>query len=201
MYDAEQTRANIEYYLRNGRCPRCGGANKLEPGKKTCRECALKISEAWRNRRAWRRENGQCTRCGKILPEGSEFIQCDDCRAYLRSYGKFNKERYERFKEAGKCVHCGKLVEPGKVLCKKCLDYHVEYNRTDNGAACREKYRQKRKERIESGLCIDCGRPVKEEGYTRCKRCRDMRMDSCRKYRIKKKLAKEAEEARRRTRA
>ena len=195
-YNREQQKANYEYFIRNGRCPRCGGKNPVEKGKRVCRECSLKISEKRRDKRAFWKANGQCTRCGKPLPEDSRFVQCEDCRDYIHSFYKFNHRRYERLKEAGKCVKCGESwAEPGKTMCQKCLDRHVEYEQS-YGNAYRDKKRQQRQERIAAGLCYDCGRPT-DNGHTRCQRCREMRMDSTRKYRITKKIEMEAEQARR----
>jgi hypothetical protein len=182
MYDAEKTKANYDYYVRNGRCPKCGGANPVMPGKHVCLECAMKESESRRNRRAWRRENGLCTRCGKPLQDGATFKQCDDCRKYTHKYFRFNKARYESLKEAGRCVKCEDMAEPGKTMCRKCLFQYIKYG-MEHREQINERKRRVRRERIENGLCVDCGRPT-DEGHTRCKRCRDMRMDSTRKYRI-----------------
>lgn len=200
MYDAEKTRANRQYYLRNGRCPRCGGANPVEPGKASCRECAQKQAVKRYELRERRRAAGQCTRCGKPLPEGSKYLQCEVCRAYIGTFRVFNKRRYEDLKEAGKCVKCGLWAEPGKTMCRKCLNDHKAYEQS-YGEAFKEQKRARRAGYRAAGLCIDCGEPVREQGHTRCKRCREMRMDSTRKYRINKRIEKMAEEARRQTNA
>lgn len=47
MYDLNRVRANTAYYLSQGRCPRCGGKQPVEPGLKRC-------SAASRNPRAER---------------------------------------------------------------------------------------------------------------------------------------------------
>ena len=188
---------NRDYYLRNGRCPRCGGKHPLMPGKRSCRECALKASDRRREIRAFRRENGLCTRCGKPLPEGSAYLLCDDCRAYQRSFQSFNERRYEGLKNQGKCVRCGSWAEPGKTLCRKCAAEQARYDaRRSEAYSARKK--QRRQARIEAGLCIDCGLPA-DEGHTRCPACRARRMDSSRKYKIIKRINKEAEAARRRS--
>lgn len=193
MYDAK---ANRNYYLSQGRCPRCSGRNFVEPGKCECRECSLKESEKLRELRLIRRENGQCTRCGKILEDGTKYVQCAECRKYNAAFFKFNRERYYGLKEAGMCVKCGAPAEPGKTMCRKCLDAHVQYAQKFKDEL-RETKRKRRAERIEAGLCIDCGKPVGDNEHTRCKRCREMRMDSVRKYRITKRIQKQADEARR----
>jgi len=193
-YDEEKRRANYNYYLSIGKCPRCGGKHPVQKGKHVCRECSLKQSEQRREKRVFFKENGLCARCGKPLPVDSRFMQCQECRDYIGSFRKFNKARYESLKRAGKCVKCGDWAEPGRTLCKKCLDDHRKTEQS-YGEAYRDRKRQRRQERIAEGLCIDCGRPT-DNGHTRCIRCREMRMDSTRKYRIIKKIEKEAEEAR-----
>lgn len=187
--------SNRDYYLGRGRCPRCGGKHPVEPGKRQCRECTEKASEGRKRQRKYRRENGLCTRCGKPLEEGSAFVTCEDCRVYLSTFKAFNKCRYERLKRAGKCVKCGDWSEPGRTMCRKCLDAHRAYERS-YGDAYRDKKRARREGYKAVGLCIDCGQPT-DGGHTRCKRCREMRMDSCRKYRINKRFEREAQEARR----
>lgn len=193
MYSEKENR---EYYIRIGRCPRCGGKNPLAPGMHTCRECADKSSAGWRERRKYRRENGLCTRCGKPLPDGSKYVTCDKCREYIRPFKAFNKARYEGLKLQGKCVKCAKRwAEPGKTMCKQCIaDWHR--SATLNNDTYQENKRKRRQELREAGLCIDCGQVVDGDNHTRCKRCRDMRMDSTRKYRIRKRLEKEAEDVR-----
>lgn len=146
-YNSEKTKANREYYLRNGRCPRCGGANPVEPGRNRCRECALKSSNARREQRIKRREDRRCTRCGKPLPEDSRYIQCNECRTYLRKYQVFNKARYEQLKAEGRCVKCGEWAAQGKRCAASAwiiisqMDKVTEIgtkNRNGRGAICTE---------------------------------------------------------------
>ena len=193
-YDAEKCRANRDYYLKNGRCPRCGGKHPIEPGFKRCRECAIKASQDRQNQRMFRLENRLCTRCGKPLEDNSTFVQCEVCRAYIGTFRAFNKQRYEGLKEQGKCVKCGEWAEPGRTMCRKCLDDHKAYEQS-YGDRLKVIKRARREGFKAVGLCIDCGQPT-DGTHTRCKRCREMRMDSCRKYRITKRIEREAQEAR-----
>lgn len=186
--------SNYEYYIGRGRCPKCWGKNPVMPGKRVCAVCASKKSESLKKRRTLRREQGLCTRCGKPLPEGSKYVQCEVCRAYIGTFRAFNKRRYEGLKAAGKCVKCGGWAEPGRTMCRKCLEDHKAYEQS-YGDAYKEKKRARREAYKAVGLCIDCGAPTDGE-HTRCKRCRDMRMDSVRKYRINKRFEKQAKEAR-----
>lgn len=178
-----------EFYLSRGRCPRCGGRNPIAPGRTECAECLAKHRESRRKLRDARRAAGLCTRCGKPLPEGYERLQCETCRAYIKTYWVSDKRRYDALKEAGKCTKCGDWAEPGRTMCRKCLDAHIRYER--NNPILKERKKQRKAGYRAAGLCIDCGRPVREEGHTRCKRCRDLRMDSTRKYRITKRIQKQ----------
>jgi hypothetical protein len=169
---------NYNYYISTGRCPRCGGMRPLAPGKRTCRECALKQSEDRKIKTVFRRENGLCTRCGRPLSKGHKHVQCDECYSYNKAY---HKERYDKMRDQGLCIMCKGFAEPGKTLCKACLErWHANEDREGNA----EKQRQRRQECREKGLCIDCHTRKVEPGHTRCKRCRGLRMDSTRKYRI-----------------
>ena len=112
---------------------------------------------------------------------------------------KTNKERYDWYKDRGICTSCGRVwAEPGFVRCKAC---------EAKIAACHDKEREQRiltkreqrRQRIEAGLCTECGKRPASEGMRMCPRCRAMRNDSTRKYKIQKKIAREADEARRRS--
>lgn len=190
-------KANRDYYLNNGRCPRCAGKNPVEPGTHRCRECGLKESERYRLRKQYWIDTGKCSRCGVPL-EDKRFKTCQKCRDYAAQFKPRkrdnNKSAYEKRKEAGKCVRCGKrYAEGGMVYCRECLDKHKRWQQNaDPGWA--KKY-ERRQKRIDAGLCIDCGRPTKD-GRQRCDRCIEMRRESTRKYKITKKIRVEAERER-----
>ena len=110
-----------------------------------------------------------------------------------------NRERYAWYKDRGICTSCGRVwAEPGHVRCKAC-----EAKIT----ACHDRKREQRviakqeqrRQRIEAGLCTECGKRPASEGMRMCPRCRAMRNDSTRKYKIQKRIAREADEARRRS--
>lgn len=186
----ERDRANYAYYLRNGNCPRCSGMRKVEPGKSTCAVCARKVRESSQKRRDLWREEGRCHSCGRELTD-DRFVTCELCRnvrGVRRS--RAGKEKRLAWKAAGKCAECGeRWAEAGKTMCKPCLKaLNERLRRNDPDNAKKYAWRQKR---IDAGLCIDCGRKT-EDGKRRCNRCREMRRDSEIKYRIKKKLEREA---------
>ena len=108
---------------------------------------------------------------------------------------EYNHNRREWYKGYFICTSCAvNEAEPGRVNCKECLKkYRAKHQ------ARREEYnaqkKQLRHERIEAGLCPQCGHPAKP-GFKMCGRCRDARNDSTRKYKIKKRLEAEANAAR-----
>ena len=182
---------NWAYFLKNGNCPRCHGLRKVEPGMKTCAVCALKNRESNRQRRAQWAAEGRCHSCGRELTD-ERYVTCELCRkvrGVRRSEGM--KARRLAWKAEGKCQECGvRWAEAGKTMCKPCLKALKDRDRR-NDPDHAKKY-ARRQARVEKGLCIDCGRKA-EPGKKRCNRCRDMRRESEQKYRIKKKLAREAQ--------
>lgn len=187
----EQSRENRAYYLRNGRCPRCGGKRPLANGRVLCLECQRKHDEDQRARLARWRAEGRCTRCGGETD--AEHAQCQSCREYMAPIRRAASKRWrDRMIEAGMCTRCGKTwAEPGRKYCRACLAKHAaETNTPEN----REKANLRRAERRAAGLCIDCGAPT--EGHQRCERCLEMRRDSTRKHAILKRIQREADRAR-----
>jgi len=188
VYDAK---ANREYYLRNGRCPMCSGKRPVEPGTHRCRECAIREC----NNKAARKQRwidaGKCSRCGGELADDGRKT-CPECRRKASKFKKRNKEQKkaiaEERKQEGKCVRCAiRWAEAGHVHCKQCLqEMRERYKQYDPDGA---KRREKRQQRIDAGLCIDCGRPT-EGGRKRCQRCIDMRRESGRKYKIHQRTLK-----------
>ncbi len=182
---------NWAYFLKNGNCPRCHGLRKVEPGMKTCAVCAMKNRESNRRRRAQWAAEGRCHSCGRELTD-KRYVTCELCRkvrGVRRSEGM--KARRLAWKAEGKCQECGvRWAEAGKTMCKPCLKALKDRDRR-NDPNHAKKY-ARRQARVEKGLCIDCGRKA-EPGKKRCNRCRDMRRESEQKYRIKKKLAREAQ--------
>lgn len=109
---------------------------------------------------------------------------------------KTNKERYKWYYDHGLCTTCGRVwAEPGRVRCKACEAKIAMYH--DRAKAERqERQRQRRAERIAAGLCTECGKRKATEGMRMCPRCREMRNDSTRKYKIQKRIEREAQKAR-----
>lgn len=194
---AESHKENRRYYLRTGRCPRCGGKNPLMPGRSLCWDCAKKHDDQQNVRRAEWKSTGLCARCGG--ERDSKYKTCAKCRAYMtvlrRKKAAEEKERRDVLRDKGLCTRCGKTwAEPGRAWCRKCADQHKRYTKSD---AYREKHRAWLEERVNAGKCIDCGAAVRD-GRLRCDRCNEMRKDSNRKYRITQRIKQEAKRNRRR---
>lgn len=146
----------------------------------------------------------KCSGCGTMFePEpGDTHKTCPRCRERKKKYRKEHREEHKKasrelywfYRERGICVNCGQTwAEPGKSRCKACEEKHKVSKSIYDPTG--DKRRAQRQARIDAGMCIDCGRPV-EPGSHRCRRCIDMRMDSTRKYRITKRLARKAEKLR-----
>lgn len=197
---SEQYRANRMYYLNNGKCPRCGGKRPVVKGYVLCEVCKKKHDDTYKERREQWRNEGLCIRCGRERAEGR--MQCEKCLERDRKESqKYHKEWRDKTKEKGFCISCGATwAEPGHVYCKKCLKKKSrDYSQSEYKDKGNQKRRELRKQRIEAGLCIDCGLP--NDGITqRCPKCAEARRDSARKYAIQKRTKKQAEEARRRSR-
>lgn len=186
MYNSERARANREYYLSRGLCPKCNGRRRLAPGRRSCEVCAKENREIKRRTHERRIAEGLCTQCGKPLDDRAHKT-CEACRQ--RNYAKrsdldreANKARYEAYLEKGICPGCGqRWAEPGHTYCAGCLAKNRRSQKKNPENA--EKKRQMVRRRRENGLCVDCGRPA-IPGRQCCARCRDSRRDSVRKYRI-----------------
>lgn len=190
-------KANRDYYLNNGRCPRCAGKNPVELGTHRCRECALKESERYYSRKQYWIDTGKCSRCGAPL-EDTKYRTCQKCRDYAARFKPRkrdeNKSSYDRRKEDGRCVRCGiRYAEGGMVYCRECLDKHKKWQQNSDPAWAK-KY-ERRQKLIDAGLCIDCRRPT-NNGRKRCDRCLEMRRESTRKYKITRKIRMQAEQER-----
>ena len=106
-----------------------------------------------------------------------------------------NRERYRWYKDRGICTTCGRAwVVPGHVRCKECEAKIAKYHEASYDKR-KEQQKQRRQERIAAGLCIECGKPA-IPGMRKCERCRMMRNDSTRKYKIQKRIERAAREAR-----
>lgn len=75
---------------------------------------------------------------------------------YKQKMAVYNRERRDRLTAEGICYICGRRqVMPGKRSCRE----------------CRQKISDKRRERKESGVCLNCGKKH-GSGLTYCFECR-----------------------------
>lgn len=102
-------------------------------------------------------EKGLCPYCGN--PIDREGYCCKYCNKY---HHKLNRERAIRNIENNRCSSCGKTLDREGWFCISCA------KKLNNRATIRSA------ERREKNLCVQCGTPT--DGYSYCKRCRDMRM-------------------------
>lgn len=80
--------------------------------------------------RAWRRENGICTSCGRSKAASGRM-----CRPCAVKFSEYQAARTQRLREAGLCRQCGKRpvrpspMHPGKpgCLCIECSEKRKEY--------------------------------------------------------------------------
>lgn len=82
---SRKDRENRQYYLSNGRCPRCGGVRPVVPGKKLCEVCLEDNRKRTRTRHAKAQSLGLCAVCEKRLPEPG-FTTCHYCKELRRRY-------------------------------------------------------------------------------------------------------------------
>lgn len=105
------------------------------------------------------------------------------------------------YREHGICNCCGRVwADAGYVTCKACrMKNKRSKDKCDPGRERWKANRTKlRHERVANGLCPDCG-AVAVEGRKHCERCLEARRDSSTKYRILRRMDREAERARARS--
>lgn len=111
------------------------------------------------------------------------------------------RERYWNYREHYICPNCGQQdAEPGMAYCKTCMvkNRQRKLKSDPDRSKAREYSRNLRAERKAKGLCIDCGKPTRND-KVRCAKCLDDKRFATAIWRLKKKMAKEVEEARRRS--
>ena len=113
MDRSEQGKANRQYYLSRGRCPRCGGKHPVLEGRVLCEECQAKHDEEQIERRKRWKTEGKCTRCGS--ERGGDGVLCPKCKAYMTDIRHNNaqvcKDRRERFRMEAN-VHAAAYAMP-----------------------------------------------------------------------------------------
>ena len=96
--------------------------------------------------------SGMCRICGARPPRAEGTYHCAGCLADKRARAKL-------LARAGLCQGCKAPVEPGRRLCRPCLERD------------RERRRERRKARLAAGICRNCWRP-RDTDSPACARCR-----------------------------
>ena len=176
--DRERFRKRTAERRAAGLCPRCG-ARQPAAGRSLCDPCAEKrrLAERTRNarlraaavprrdrakaraadRRRYRRQTaerkaqGVCTRCGRNPAAPDRSI----CEACLTKRREADRARYWKAKAAGK-LYGGKPVAGKR-------------------KSARIASRNRRRVRLDAGLCARCGRQPPVEGGATCGPCRETR--------------------------
>ena len=114
----------------------------------------------------------------------------------LKLKSKTCKERYNWYKDRGICTTCERVwSEPGKVRCKAC-EAKIAAAHEKRREERRRAKQEQRQQRITAGICTECGKRPATEGMRMCPRCRAMRNDSTRKYKIEKRIERDVRKAR-----
>lgn len=103
---------------------------------------------------------------------------------YKKVSSQFNAIKRKYWKEKGWCRICGRqeLEDVEHRLCAKCVKL-AQKHRNNERIRMNEKYR----ERVESGLCVACGKPKGEACTVFCTECADKKNAYQRKLRNSKK--------------
>lgn len=126
-----------------------------------------------REQRAVAKENGLCTKCGKIHPDEG-YVMCNECllkvkisrikNASTRKQDKNQRARQKRYadklKENGLCKTCRKPLDRSGMYCSSCLE------------KARMKDRAKRQECRENHICTECHKNIVFGSDKICFECR-----------------------------
>lgn len=114
-------------YTMNGRtyCFDCAEKQRLHKAelRRDVNE-RLKQSEIQKQVRQKRKEQGLCTRCGKV--NNTTYSTCDYCRNSMRENRKRKlmlqgNRTWEERTSGDTCFFCGEKTVEGKKLCKNCM--------------------------------------------------------------------------------
>lgn len=170
-----------------GKCRVCGRTGKPLSESCMCSACRKKEAEEDSLRYKTRRQNHQCTICGKqdrrTLDGKCVCSECSDMKAVRKS----EKNRY--LKASGRCITCGAedaLTMAGRIRCGACLEKDREYRRSrreENPRVYSARAMERYYEYGDFGLCRKCGSKLPDGyEYVLCQKCRDRRNASRRSH-------------------
>ena len=148
------SKSNYEFLKIRGICTKCG-KNKAVNKTTYCEYCLekdviknAKYREKNRHRlreenkkrmqdlRERRKQNGECTKCGKKLNpvfDGNNTVKCKICKAYYMEYMRKRRSKDDKQKitreekiELKVCLYCNSKAIEGKKLCEK--HYNIVLN-------------------------------------------------------------------------
>lgn len=139
-------------------------------------EAAERNRERSRERAQKMRAEQRCLMCGRRDEKTlAGRAYCKDCAEY---HSIKQMDYQDKLRTQGRCKHCGKPVEPervGKAYCETCQRRHNERY----GERTKQSGKERRKKRMECGLCVLCGKPNDRPGMTYCSDCAE-RLKICR---------------------
>ena len=141
-----------------------------------------------------RKDNGLCTRCGKLLDREGHY--CSEC---LLKANKYKRESRIFYKQNGICpVCCKERLFGDEKQCISCRQKAYDRRKplTDDQ---KEKYSNRFKnqqkslyrERVEKGICTRCGKRKADTGNKKCRICLDKDAEIHRKRTYGKKSVRE----------
>ena len=101
------------------------------------------------------------------------------------------RNKYSERRNEGICVKCGKrYAEAGRSMCKICAANMVESKQRNDPGGLRhyQWFTNRIAERKANGLCVDCGKKLKDLRYSRCKSCRKRRAEYQQVRRIRERI-------------
>jgi NMD protein affecting ribosome stability and mRNA decay len=99
-------------------------------------------------------------------------------------------ERVRYRRANGLCIKCGKSQDPQYLTCDECRKKRREYHKEHpaNPGTRRKYYHKRRRELINEGLCLDCGKVKERQDRRLCNQCLKKRADIQANFRIRKTL-------------
>ena len=124
---------------------------------------------------------------------GAVSQEAKDHQAQLR------EETRQMYKDHGICPQCKtRWAEPGRVYCKSCINLIMARRRKNDPNNEKGKaYNRERRQRLKAaGMCTYCGQKPAIEGQILCPACKAKNAESNKKYKIIKRIEREAQKAR-----
>jgi len=131
----------------------------------------IKIQDIRKAEYKKRKELRLCVWCKAPLEDGAKGTLCKDCAKKNKERSRENRDFYIK---QGICPICKKeRIYPPEKSCYNCRERANQKEMTEEEREHRrELARLRAANRIENGLCPECGKRPPEDGYKRCAICR-----------------------------